>query len=448
MNKVKHVNKMKYSIKRTVFLTFSSLTVLMFIFYACLSIVVAFSVEDEVIKQMLATEGNYLRAEYNGLIYKNHKQTKNIQPRIHYMTLYKSLRDVPAEFVEVIKEGGGEKEIFTDAKEHFHYRTIVLSNGATLYLIAEVSSFLVVSNMSGDILLLTFFIFFIMLIIALYFTYLISQRAIQPIVKLTNAVKEAQMTQQGNNLPYIQSKDEIGFLARSLALSFTELNNALKREADFTRDVGHELRTPLTIISNTLALSQNRELSADEKIGLHQQTDNLKNIIDVLMSLARAESVRKDKVNLRAHVEECILTMHSAHDQQGFSVILDIDDKLTIQTNPQLLTLLLLNLVENSLRYAASPELTISATATRITFENTVQKSIESQVLNRAVKQENSAGIGQGLYLVKRIVAALNWQCSIENKIKHNEIDNKTFKFILHINEDISLRNISTFSTT
>lgn len=191
--------------------------------------------------------------------------------------------------------------------------------------------------------------------------------------------------------------------------------------------MNHELRTPLTIISNTLALNPQRTLTANERLALQQQTDNLKNIIDVLMSLARAESVNSDTFTLRTHIEECILTIHSTHEEQGFSVTLDIDESISIHANQQLLTLLVLNLLENSLRYAACPKLQISATHTHIMFENALDNPVSHEILNQAVKQNDSTGIGQGLHLVKRIVEALHWQCEVHS-------DDKIFRFVLLIN--------------
>lgn len=426
VNMKNNVIQKKHSIKRTVFIAFSTLTVLMFLFYAGLSLLISFAIEDKIINQLLVTEGNYLRGEYNKSIHAKTEKIINLKPRLYYMKVYTRLADMPLEFSNVINEGNKEKEIFTDSNQHFHYRTVVLSNGKSFYLIAEVSRLLVVSNMSGDILLFTFFILLITLTIALWLTYLISQRTVQPIIKLTDAVALVEKQKQSPPLPYLKSKDEIGYLARTLATSFTQLNDTLKREVDFTRDVGHELRTPLTIINNTLALSEHRALSEIERIGLQQQSNNLKNIIDVLMTLARAESIKAEGFNLRSNIEECILTMHSILDEQGFSVILDVNDDINIHTNKQLFTLLQLNLLENSLRYATNYQLKISANNMHIIFENEIMELINEQILDRAVKQNSSNGIGQGLYLVQRIVDALHWQCTVES-------DENVFKFILKI---------------
>jgi len=421
-----NVIQKKHSIKRTVFTAFSALTVLMFLFYSGLSLLISFVIEDKIINQLLVTEGNYLREEYNKSIHVKSGESINIKPRLYYMKVYASLADMPLELSRVINEDNKEKEIFTKSNQHFHYLTVVLSDGKSFYLIAEVSRLLVVSNMSGDILLFTFFILLITLAIALGLTYLISQRTIQPIIKLTNAVKLIKQSQGKTLLPYLKSKDEIGYLASTLETSFTQLNNALKREADFTRDVGHELRTPLTIINNTLALNEHRALSEVERIGLLQQSNNLTKTIDVLMALARAESIKGHSLNLRAHVEECILTMHSIFEEQNFSVILDINYNINVHANKQLLTLLLFNLLENSLRYATNSQLKISEKNSHIIFENEIFEPVNGSILKCSVKQNNSNGIGQGLYLVQRIVDSLHWQCSVES-------NGDVFKFILKI---------------
>ena len=148
------------------------------------------------------------------------------------------------------------------------------------------------------------------------------------------------------------------------------------------------------------------------------------------MSLARAESICSEKVNLRSQLEECVLLMHAKLEEKKFSVVLDIDDDIDIVANQQLLTLLVSNLLENSLRYATSPQINISAKNSRIVFENKVEKEPNQTILNRAVKQDDSTGIGQGLYLVQRIVEAMGWQCLIESE-EGTDTDEKLFKFVL-----------------
>jgi len=403
--------KIQHSIKLKVFAFFSGLTVTLFLAYTAVSIAIAYAVEDELINQLLVTEAHHLRTQYN----QNSQLTELITPRLDYMKVYTSLAAMPVDFIAEIERGSREREVFTDSGEHFHYRQVTLKDGVVIYLVAEVSQLLVVTNMSSGILIFAFIVLLITLILSIWFTYLVSKRTIRPLIDLTSAIKGNELNNQKNPLPFYQSKDEMGYLAQTLQHNFDRLNDALLREADFTRDVSHELRTPLTVISNTLALGENRALSSFERLELQQQTNKLKAIIEVLMTLARAESITANYFPLRAHIEECILAIHTKLEEKQFLVTLDIDDNISLLANEQLLNLLIINLLENALQYAASPKLKIRATTSSIIFENDLDKSINEQAMSRNVKQSDSVGMGQGLYLVQRIVDALHWQCQLEH---------------------------------
>jgi len=78
--------------------------------------------------------------------------------------------------------------------------------------------------------------------------------------------------------------------------------------------------------------------------------------------------------------------------------------------------LLVNNLIENAISYASESSLRISLSESRLVFENNVCGDIissENELLEPNVKQDNSQGLGQGLYLVDRIANRLGWKLSI-----------------------------------
>ncbi len=68
------------------------------------------------------------------------------------------------------------------------------------------------------------------------------------ILPLTNLASAVEVGQQDEALPGLDSRDEIGVLARAIEDRTNQLSLALQRERWFTADVSHELRTPLTIM--------------------------------------------------------------------------------------------------------------------------------------------------------------------------------------------------------
>ena len=93
--------------------------------------------------------------------------------------------------------------------------------------------------------------------------------------------------------------------------------------------------------------------------------------------------------------------------------------------NPALFTLLIDNLITNAIQHAHSHQLTICQLENSLIFENTVHGTPIKDVIASGVKSESSRGLGQGLYLVTRIVESFGWRYELRQT-------NKTFCFSIY----------------
>ncbi|MEP2538929.1 MAG: HAMP domain-containing sensor histidine kinase, partial [Kangiellaceae bacterium] len=201
--------------------------------------------------------------------------------------------------------------------------------------------------------------------------------------------------------------------------ALSDLNASLQRESDFNRDVSHELRTPLTVINNTLALSKQRGLNPIDQQQLCDSADKITRIVKTLLALARSETLPLETLNLRAIIEDSVLLFEQQLSANEFEVHLNIPEQVAIEGNPELILLLSNNLIENALSYATDKLLTITLSGTQLSFAN---KGFTSLIANAEaivqpnIKQQDSSGIGQGLYLVNRIANRLRWKMSINTE--------------------------------
>ena len=129
-----------------------------------------------------------------------------------------------------------------------------------------------------------------------------AQRAIRPIVELTDAAREIERTRDpSRHVPLPQAEDEVAELARTLEGMLQSLDAArsgteavLGRQREFVADASHELRTPLTSVLTSL------ELLAEELDG--EQADiaqaalrsarRMRRLVGDLLLLARADAER------------------------------------------------------------------------------------------------------------------------------------------------------------
>ena len=376
---------------------------------------VAFVIEDEVLEKILAHEAQVIEDTFK-------KEGIVIQPRVDYMKLYLDPEFAPKEIAKAYRDKTLETEVFTKDNRHYHIQFLYLDKDRAPILVAEVTKFLVVSNAPKAVIIIFLVVFIFALLLSLWFAYRIAKITTKPISTLAKEVMIQKGQIESFSFSAQQSNDEIGYLANTIENSLTGLKETLKREADFNRDVSHELRTPLTVLNNTLALAQNRNLSAIEIKQLNDSTSQMNHIVKTLLTLARAESVDYKTILLRPLLEDCVLGLHHKIRENDFNINLDVDDNYRVTTNKQLIILLVNNLIENAIEYASGKNLLISLKNNKLLFENKISKDIDPSAIikltEQKVKQPNSQGFGQGLYLVERILENLKWHFEIKSEEK------------------------------
>ncbi|MZP28282.1 HAMP domain-containing protein [Heliobacterium undosum] len=154
----------------------------------------------------------------------------------------------------------------------------------------------------------------------------------------------------------LDRRDEIG----DLALAMNHLTESLRQQEELrknlTADVAHELRTPLSTLQGYLEAFRDGVWSpTPERLdACHQQTIRLKNLVSDLESLASAEAglaynlAPLDFSDLVAKVCE---SMRPRIENKGLTFELSIGEDITVQGDAQRLTQLIVNLVENAIKF-------------------------------------------------------------------------------------------------
>ncbi|MBV1910466.1 MAG: HAMP domain-containing histidine kinase [Kangiellaceae bacterium] len=401
-------------IERRVFLIFGGFTFVLCLGYSIISLVFSFIVEDSILEKILANEARYLKSSF--------QQTKQVpQSRVDYMVLYTDLANAPQDVIDARLKTPTIGEVFTENNHHYHLLDLVFVDNETgqrvdALLVAEVTEFLSVTNRPKQLFKLSIILLVLALLLAIWPAYRISKRAIKPLTLLAKDVRNQREQQLPMDLSRYQNDDEIEYLASTIEQSINELGESLKRETHFNRDVSHELRTPLTVISNMLALAERRELNPTDIQQMRISTEKMREIVETLLALARLESVVLQPVNLRAVLEESVLSSMQKNEE-SFDVHLDVSEEFLVRGNNRLLTLLFNNLIENAKNHSSSQKLEVRLDGHVLSFKNTVKAEFEkstAQLMKPNVMQADSSGIGQGLYLVERIATALGWKLEIE----------------------------------
>jgi heavy metal sensor kinase len=189
--------------------------------------------------------------------------------------------------------------------------------------------------------------------------YLLATRTLRPLASM--AEQASRIT--GSNL---ETRIEIGDAAEELAVlvtSFNELLSRLDHSFDtmrrFVADASHELRTPISVIRGEadVALSQDRDNGEyRESLAIVlDESRRLSRLVDDLLNLARADA---GHVRLQTHdfylnelVADCCRSVQGLAGARHLTVDCLVDGDLQFTGDEQLLRRLLINLLDNAIRY-------------------------------------------------------------------------------------------------
>ena len=204
---------------------------------------------------------------------------------------------------------------------------------------------------------------------------------------------------------------------RSLAAVFNEtvakLSRLLRSQEEFVADASHELRTPLTALRLRL---ESLPPSHDRDAALHE-TDRLREMVDGLLALARADAGRDRpaQVDATAVMRERVKAWEPLADEHAVSLVADLDGPLRVRAAPGRLAQVLDNLLSNAL--AATPAggtVRLSARAEPHWVELHLcdeGAGLTQEQRDRAFDRfwragSGGGGSGLGLAIVRRLVAA------------------------------------------
>ncbi len=384
--------KLVTSIKHQAIIAFTGFALGLTALFLVLAVVTAFIVEDELLSRLLKQEANYLEQQYS--------QTGVLpEPRLDFMAAYSDYSMLPSFAQQALSEGITDNEIFTPTQDHFHIVELTLGDRVG-YLMAEVSALLIVTTTPGVFQTFLYGLL-VTLILAILFAITMASWTVKPVMAMVTAIERKQ------TMPEL--KFELGYLSKSMQSAFDELSESLRREKDFTRDVSHELRTPLTILNNTVTLARQRGLQASELAQLEKVGQDMLNTVEVLLALARSEKIEQQHCLLKPMLEqvgmECALALNLELDLQ-----LNLDNQLSVRAPQSLLNLLFTNIINNAIVHGSDYRLTVDADEHKLSFYNHVDVETKLQETQIEVNNFRKQGIGQGLYLITRIIEALGWQ--------------------------------------
>ncbi len=288
-----------------------------------------------------------------------------------------------------------------------------------------------------SILSLLFFIGIpVMTLIAMVGGFGIAKRSLMPIRRIVRSAGIIAKGKLSERIPPTPAKDELGELTDALNGMLSAVEAAFNREKQFSSDASHELRTPVAVIrAYAETLLKEPELTQEQKESLQTiltECLRMQKIIGQLLTLTRGQEQRypvcMESIRLYDVMESVAETMREPLQEKAMRLSLSLPKDLELRADQSLLTQMLLNLVENAIKYG-KPKGTISLgaeqnnQATVITVKDDgvgIPQEALPHIFDRFYRVDDSRdrnGTGLGLAIVQWIVAVHGGAIAVQSQL-------------------------------
>lgn len=268
---------------------------------------------------------------------------------------------LPAEFIVNARAG---KATFTSLQKpgnlRFYTAPYLVAGRQTGAIVVGLSR-AQVDDALGQMLFILAIAIPITLVVATLFGLFLASRALRPIDRVTRAAAAISSVNLSQRLDLDLPDDEVGRLARTFDAMLTRLDDAFRRQQQFTADASHELRTPLTIIRGEIdvALMQPRAVAAYQltlaQVG--DEIERLTHLVEDLLLLARHDRqqlVQREPLDLAELLPAVVEQMQPLAEAKGQTIRLELAPTLPTLGDSDKLIRLLFNLLDNAIKYTAS----------------------------------------------------------------------------------------------
>ena len=189
--------------------------------------------------------------------------------------------------------------------------------------------------------------------------WLLARRALRPVDRMVETARRISAEHLTDRLTEAETGDELGRLAKTLNEMLSRLDASFNQIRQFSADASHELQTPLTILKGEMEVALRSPRSPEEyerilKSAL-EEIDRISRLVEGLLLLARADAgvLRMDRkpVDLAQLVEEVYSQTRLLAEARSLTLRIEMIEPLTIQGDYDRLRRLLLNLVDNGIKY-------------------------------------------------------------------------------------------------
>lgn len=341
--------------------------------------------------------------------------------------------EYPKDAIEKIEKGFKSEEVqkLGFYRYQFIYREIKVNDDISFDLI-------LVKNMKEDrhmlqgILRIVAILAVFTLLITIYISKAFYQKFMNPLKTLQDITNNLNLNTLNNEIKTSNQFIEFSNIITAYENMLKRLKTQTDSQIEFVNNASHELKTPIFIINGYINLikrwgHENQEITQEAIDSIEEETKNMSTLVSKLLFLAKdnISDIEHREFDLKALIENIINDLKIVYPSEKISLF---GEEVSIISDYNLIKQLLVNLIENSIKYGRRNDIDIKI----IKGQNIM---IEIKDRGEGISKENLEHIydkffrvdkarsreinshGLGLSIVRKITDALNIDINIESEL-------------------------------
>ncbi len=262
------------------------------------------------------------------------------------------------------------------------------------------------------------------------------ERPVKQIVAAAGQIARGDYSARVPVIHSINRADGLAEISECFNKMARELASVETLQTDFIANVSHELKTPLAAMQNYGTLLQQPDLSDEERIqyakAVSEACRRLANLITNILKLNKLENQQifpaMQSCDLTAQLAECLLAYENVWESKQIGIETDLAEDVTIQADPELLSLVWNNLLSNAFKFT-EPGGTVGLSLKEeagfavVTVSDTgcgISPETGKHIFEKFYQGDTShatQGNGLGLALVHRVVHILGGDIAVSSEV-------------------------------
>lgn len=281
----------------------------------------------------------------------------------------------------------------------------------------------------------------LLLALAVVVGLLISKKSLMPIRHIISSAGVIAGGDLSERIPNMAGRDEVGELIETINNMLSSVESSFLREKRFTSDASHELRTPVSIImAYAESLLADNKLSAEDEqavMTILAESRRMQHIIAQLLAITRGQEGRypvfMEEFPLGDIIEHIGEQFSDQMQEKNMTFEKDIPGGMAVKGDLSLISQMLLNLVENAIKYGKQGgfiRITAAAAANKVCIRvsdngcGIPPKSLPHifERFYRVDPARDRSGTGLGLSIVQWIVQVHRGDIHVESQVGQGTI--------------------------